>query len=201
MANGSQNGAERRSQGLWKTPFSIRLLENNNERGADAPRHDHDRLLSLLPASYRIDIDSWLWIAGLPMPPRALHYQLLLNLGIFITERMDMHLVWTSGRLQRRALGFLFSYAALISHESDFHIAKEKHLLPAEVEWLAWRRFVEQLDTHNIYPRIDLRFHHGELVGLAIEPLASNNAFQSASYGFPILFYFGTTYCRLAHYT
>ncbi|GKZ24770.1 hypothetical protein AbraIFM66951_002010 [Aspergillus brasiliensis] len=142
------------------------------------------------------------------MPPRPLHYQLLLSREIFVTERMDMHLVWTTGRmflkpmprflllpqfwtdylscaqgcrcpkeinspgvnthacdhrLWKRALGFLFSYAALIMHESDFLIAKEKHLLPAELQWSDWRTIVEQLDTEHIYSRIDRRFLHGEL--------------------------------------
>jgi len=154
-------------------------------------------------------IHDWLWVAGLPLPPRALHNQLLLGRGIFITERMDMHLVWTTGKmllkpiprfllepsfwaeylcckgscglrdgdvavcgatnkcerqgLRRRALGFLFSYAALISHESDFRIAQDKHLLPPEVSWPAWRIFVGQLDTERIYTHVDPRFQYGEL--------------------------------------
>ncbi|KAB5581203.1 hypothetical protein GE09DRAFT_1085489 [Coniochaeta sp. 2T2.1] len=65
--------------------------------------------------------------------------------------------------LRRRALGFLFSYVALISHESDFSIAKDKHLLPSDVTWLAWRHLVEELDTERIYSRVDARFHYGEL--------------------------------------
>ncbi|KAH0429724.1 hypothetical protein CcaCcLH18_08267 [Colletotrichum camelliae] len=67
-------------------------------------------------------------------------------------------------RLRRqRALGFLFSYAALVSHESDFIIAREKHLLPP-VDWLTWRKFVKELlDKENIYRDIDPRFHYGEL--------------------------------------
>jgi hypothetical protein len=141
------------------------------------------------------------------MPPRPLHYQLLLGRDVFVAEQMDMHLVWTMGRIflkpiprflltklfwirhlrcddgcrcsaafegqdpvdcPRRvawkcALGFLFSYAALIRHESDFAIAKEKHLLPGKVEWPAWRSLVEQLDTEHIYPNIDRRFIYGEL--------------------------------------
>lgn len=120
---------------------------------------------------------------------------------------MDMHLVWTTGRIflkpiprfllepkfwteyltgvqscscfedkvntrsdQRckegqhsRALGFLFSYSALIAHESDFKIAKEKNLLPEEVEWPAWGTLVEQLETERIYNKIDKRFYYGEL--------------------------------------
>ena len=153
----------------------------------------------------------WLWVAGRPMPPRPLHHQLLLSRDIFVTEQMDMHLVWTTGRIfvkpiprflldpnfwtqyiscekdckcskrtslsgtadecdrrriWRRALGFLFSYAALISHESDFYIAKEKRLLPGEpgeVTWGRWRTLVEQLETESIYQDIDARFVYGEL--------------------------------------
>ncbi|KAM3541340.1 hypothetical protein ARSEF1564_005771 [Beauveria bassiana] len=44
-------------------------------------------------------IRGWLWVAGLPLPPRALHHQLSLGREIFVTERMDMHLVWTAGRM------------------------------------------------------------------------------------------------------
>jgi uncharacterized protein DUF6601 len=36
---------------------------------------------------------------------------------------------------RERALGFLFSSAAFGTYESDFHIAKEIHLLPQEVQW------------------------------------------------------------------
>ena len=204
-----------------------------HDNSADTSQTDDEQILSLLPASYRTDSDNltaadftivnkeldlqrlnkvfvWLWVAGRPMPPRPLHYQLLLSREIFVTEQMDMHMVWTTGRiflkpiprflleprfwsrrlsceqdciclkdeavnsregtqeckgrrLWKSGLGFLFSYAALICHESDFSIAKEKHLLPAEVQWLAWRTFVKQLDTEHIYHRIDARFIYGEL--------------------------------------
>ena len=147
------------------------------------------------------NIHDWLWVVGRPMPPRPLHQQRLLNREVVITERLDLHLVWTTGRMflkplprflldprfwerflychavpvfdgspcscrgrRERALGFLFSYAALIAHESDFHFAKEAHLIPEEVQWSAWRKAVrELLATSPIYPRIDPRFHYGEL--------------------------------------
>jgi len=65
---------------------------------------------------------------------------------------------------RKRALGFLFSYAGLIIHQSDFHIARDAHLLPEEVTWPAWRRLVrELLSTLPIYRQIDPRFHYGEL--------------------------------------
>lgn len=68
-----------------------------------------------------------------------------------------------NGGLRTCALGFLFSYAALIAQESDFQIAKEKRLLPEQVTWDAWINLVKQLDTENIYDKIDERFKYGEL--------------------------------------
>lgn len=202
------------------------------DHGDDTSRDIDEDLSSVLPASYRTESDDlaapachitacidkeldlrrltrihgWLWAVGLPMPPHSLHYQLLLRREILVVEQMDMHLVWTTGRifikpvprfllyprfwteylccaqgcscsvdddgwplqcdrrgLRCRALGFLFSYAALISHESDFRIAEENHLLPQGVQWPAWRMFVKQLDTEHIYPDIDPRFYYGEL--------------------------------------
>ncbi|KAK4074615.1 hypothetical protein Purlil1_12944 [Purpureocillium lilacinum] len=72
---------------------------------------------------------------------------------------------WCACRGRReRALGLLFSYAALVAHESDFHIAKANYLLPQEVQWQAWRTVVKEvLSTKHIYALIDPRFHYGEL--------------------------------------
>lgn len=68
------------------------------------------------------------------------------------------------GGRRERALGFLFSYAALIANESDFHIAKDSRLLPPEVAWQAWRTLVGQvLAIVDVYQFIDPRFCYGEL--------------------------------------
>ncbi|KJZ71348.1 hypothetical protein HIM_09284 [Hirsutella minnesotensis 3608] len=90
-------------------PLGFLLLDHGNEHDADASRRDRGQLLSLLPASYRKEsgdlaavcrhvtacvekeldlerltsIHDWLWVAGLPLPPRALHNQLLLGREIF----------------------------------------------------------------------------------------------------------------------
>jgi hypothetical protein len=204
-----------------------------------------------------------------------MHGQRLLGREIVITEQIDLHLVWTSGRiyvkplprflleprvwsehlsclegcscskatatrcerraLWRCALGFLFSYAALIRHESDLSLAIESRLVPHQLDWAKWRCFVAELLAHRIYDQIDERFYYGELrlsrlnklqylaagtaymplwnrygdffrdnlawlasttvyiavvltamqVGLATS-LATNEAFQAASYGFTI---------------
>lgn len=87
------------------------------------------QFLSMIPASYtkndnlvppRLDdvswieneldverlhrIKRWFWIVGRPTPPRPLHHQKLLGREIFITEQMDMHLVWTAGRIYLKPL-------------------------------------------------------------------------------------------------
>lgn len=69
----------------------------------------------------------------------------------------------TRRRMRMVALGLLYSYAALISYESDFYIAKEAHLLPACIDWPQWQHIVYQLDTDKIYHRIHPRFIYGEL--------------------------------------
>lgn len=208
-------------------PFSIRVLPDTDSSDGSTPQPAEQQLPWLLPASHRTSRDylspphpddtacieqeldlhrltavlDWLWVAGRPMPPRPLHYQLLLGRQIAVAERMDMHLVWTGGwiflkpiprfllepafwhahlscrdrpcakdgqgcrgRLRAAALGFLFSYAALLRHESDFLLAQANYLLPAEVRWPAWRALVRQiLETGHIYQKVDPRFIYGEL--------------------------------------
>ena len=65
--------------------------------------------------------------------------------------------------LRKCALGFLFSYSALIRHESDFSLAMQNDLLPSELDWAKWRRFVRELLDHLNYDQIDERFIYGEL--------------------------------------
>ncbi|KAK0636035.1 hypothetical protein B0T17DRAFT_650920 [Bombardia bombarda] len=175
-------------------PFSVRILSAEAD-GADASQPDRWLDLLLLPASYRTDADD------LVAPSRHVTscIERELNLSrldsIFVTEQIDMHLVWTASRIflkpiprfpARAALlgrssllraglclcrgGYgcpqrlrsskapqagsripVLSYAGLISHESDFHIATEKRLLPPEATWSGWRTL------------IDARFVYGEL--------------------------------------
>ncbi|KAH8890116.1 hypothetical protein GQ53DRAFT_588897, partial [Thozetella sp. PMI_491] len=151
-------------------------------------------------------IARWLWLAGAPRPPHALHHHVVLGREIILTEQMEKHLVWQTDRifikpvprylldpdfwsrhmccrpncgcdydlpdsvnhcghrlLRQNALGLLFSYTALIRHESDFVLAKEKHLFPAEVQWREWRNFVRQLKVSKIQLSVHRRFLFGEL--------------------------------------
>jgi hypothetical protein len=64
------------------------------------------------------------------------------------------------------ALGFLLTYVALLSHESDFAIAKDKGLLPMEGDlprWADWRRFVGEILIPTVYKDVHRRFYYGEL--------------------------------------
>lgn len=61
------------------------------------------------------------------------------------------------------ALGFLFSYAALVAYESDYRIACNEGLLPHEVTWPAWKRFTKKLLENYDYASINPRYHYGEL--------------------------------------
>lgn len=51
------------------------------------------------------------------------------------------------GIARKVAVGFLYTYACLISSESDFHIANEKRLLPrieddSPIRWADWKALV-----------------------------------------------------------
>ncbi|KAH8749214.1 hypothetical protein F5883DRAFT_695198 [Diaporthe sp. PMI_573] len=69
---------------------------------------------------------------------------------------------WCRDELRKVALGFLYTYACLISSESDFFLANEKRLLPrkakdAIIEWAEWKIMARELlsghDPENVHPR------------------------------------------------
>ncbi|KAK0719177.1 hypothetical protein B0H67DRAFT_599076 [Lasiosphaeris hirsuta] len=92
----------------------------------DEQVHDYEKeFLNQFPASYRVGHDDirapvspepgliarelnveklhkiihLLWLAGRPVPPRPLHYQLSLGREVILREQMEAHLVWGSGRI------------------------------------------------------------------------------------------------------
>lgn len=179
---------------------------------------------NLLPATYRTEEDNivaarptsaflhhdlvpnrleemkkWLKYAGRPMPPRPLHYQLVLGREIVVSENIELHLIWTYGspsriflkplpnylleaefwstyilpdaktnnmgqpQLDAAARGLLFSYTALIAYESDFKLAKDRGLLPAELSWGKWQAISAEYLEHHTYASVSLRYWYGEL--------------------------------------
>lgn len=114
------------------TPFAIDLLRHP---AAEVPKAKKE---ALFPSTYRTELgevrlvknnekeflegefsvpklDSLyehLWLAGLPVPPRPLHYQLVLQREIVVCEKMDVHLVWEKGRIHIKPIPwFLLSPA------------------------------------------------------------------------------------------
>ena len=61
--------------------------------------NDEDFLLSDLSVHRLNHVYQHLWFAGLPVPPRPLHHHVVLQREIVISENMDLHLVWGSGRM------------------------------------------------------------------------------------------------------
>lgn len=80
------------------------LLPATSRGGA---RSDHVEIpqltLAFLQRELLVDkinaVQEWLWICGRPMPPRPLHYQIVLSREIVIAESPDLHLVWSKNRL------------------------------------------------------------------------------------------------------
>jgi hypothetical protein len=158
-------------------------------------------------------IHQYLWLAGPPMPPKPLNYQLATSREIVVDQRIDMHLVWEQPQrlhikplprylldtdfwdtnlitckepccahaqtnhvapdpvrkctkdIHKCALGFLYSYIALVRFECDLTIAHNHHLLPKDVTWENWLRLVHQfLDNGATNPSaINPRYLYGEL--------------------------------------
>jgi hypothetical protein len=137
------------------------------------------------------DIHDWLWLAGRPEPARPLHRQKMLRREIVIVEQADLHLVWDGSRifikplpryllfpdfwaksntkkeLQESARGFMRSYSWLIRYESDFAIATELHLVPAELKWPRWRQLVAECYQKDMpvfdSANVNKRYCYGEL--------------------------------------
>ncbi|KAF3810559.1 hypothetical protein GCG54_00013800 [Colletotrichum gloeosporioides] len=51
----------------------------------------------------------------------------------------------------------------MIRHESDFRLAQDNFLLPGQIEWADWKRFVAELNTKHSNGHIHDRFVYGEL--------------------------------------
>ena len=54
------------------------------------------------------------------------------------------------------AVGFLLSYAFLVKHQLDFVLAKESNLIPEDVEWASWSKFINnfrKFEDHHVANR------------------------------------------------
>jgi hypothetical protein len=132
-----------------------------------------------------------LWLAGLAIPCDQLCRQRMMNRNIYLTGRLDEHLVWHRTRilltplpvyllchsfwvenlcdeeaLHKSAAGLLLSYSWLVVHQSDFALAKHAGLILPAVGWRAWTVFVadflNNVDTDTL-AQVDSRYQYGEL--------------------------------------
>lgn len=59
-------------------------------------------------------------------------------------------------------IGFLRSYAFHVKHHLDFKIAKDLHLIPEDIDWIQWSKFIDHF--HRIRnDRVSKRYHYGQL--------------------------------------
>lgn len=133
-------------------------------------RTKHDQLepvtdeLAFLKQEFGVErlnrIHKWLSVVGQPMPPMPLHYQKALQRHI---ETIIEDPACETCEVYRCALGFILSYASLISYESDLRIAKDANLVPDALEWPDWRQLVEELLTPTNKRKVNKRYVYGEL--------------------------------------
>jgi hypothetical protein len=87
------------------------------------------------------------------------------------------------------AVEFLRSYAFLIQHRLDFVLAKESHLIPDDVDWVKWSKFIGNFRTLGD-DQVAKRYHYGQLrlsrvnwvVRLFRPPPASTGWFYEITY-------------------
>lgn len=84
------------------------------------------------------------------------------------TESRQSSITPCKDHLRKVALGFLYTYACLVSTESDFHIAVEKRLLPREpddstITWTQWQYLVRELIAQHDPDKVHPRFLRAEL--------------------------------------
>ena len=129
-----------------------------------------------------------LWLVAVHGAPRSLYYQKFLRREIVIVEELYLHLVWAKSRifvkplpdfllnhdfwethiscepeLHRAACGLLYSYCGLIRYSHDLQVAKDCHLINADLDYRAWSEFARTI-LPNLKPdTMDIRFQYGEL--------------------------------------
>lgn len=72
------------------------------------------------------------------------------------------------GKLREVALGFLYTYACLISSEADFLVANDKRLLPrnakdSTIKWQDWKQLARELLKNHDPDKVHPRFLRAEL--------------------------------------
>jgi len=129
-----------------------------------------------------------LWYAGRKGNISQLHHQKVLRRDIVLTERAQLHLVWSDKTIYikrlddelldweyfskvvcsnevvyRAASGFLLSYAHLIGYPSDLELAKSHGLVNKDINWKAWQTLRISVLDHLVDRDVHDRYEYGEL--------------------------------------
>ncbi|KAL6795014.1 hypothetical protein J3E68DRAFT_403005 [Trichoderma sp. SZMC 28012] len=114
-------------------------------------------------------LDPQFWLEHLECPKGCSYgpeFQMLRAAGLVRRQtRFSKRKPCEHSKLWKCAMGFMYSYIALIAHESDFRIAKANKLLPDDMNFDDWQEFVERIlrDHGKLNGQIDERFAYGEL--------------------------------------
>ncbi|KAL7804559.1 hypothetical protein V8C43DRAFT_18604 [Trichoderma afarasin] len=114
-------------------------------------------------------LDPQFWLEHLECPKGCSYgpeFQMLRAAGLVRRQtRFSKRKPCEHSKLWKCAMGFVYSYIALIAHESDFRIAKANKLLPDDMNFDDWQEFVERIlrDHGKLNAQIDERFAYGEL--------------------------------------
>ena len=94
-----------------------------------------------------------------PIPQCLLNFEFWKD---FLCTAQDAKVSNSASHITRSALGFLRTYALLIRHPSDLHMAVEHHLIPEHIQWVPFTNFItpfRRLDDDEV----SSRYHFGQL--------------------------------------
>ncbi|KAH0595024.1 hypothetical protein MHUMG1_07323 [Metarhizium humberi] len=128
--------------------------------------------------------------------------------SLFSSEFWEKHIVGADTRdtgsdsFRAEAEGFLRTYARLITHESDLHLAKRLHLVPGTLTWNGWCHYIQRfryLRDRDVAQRYHfgeirltrLNFWHSLRHGRSYFQVHHNYATFFARFGAPYIFVFG----------
>jgi len=149
---------------------------------------EQERLQRVLHDDVLESIHKQLWYAGRKGNISQLHHQKVIHRNIVLTERAQLHLVWSDETIYvkrlddelldweyfsnvvcsnevvyRAASGFLLSYARLIEYPSDLELAKSHGLVNKDIDWKAWQTFRTSVLNHLVDRDVHDRYEYSEL--------------------------------------
>ncbi|TKX23875.1 hypothetical protein C1H76_3813 [Elsinoe australis] len=181
---------------LGKYPFPVATRNDKKDVVPTIDPNDDIVVVASLKSDLCVqritNIESWLWVCGRLLPPRALNTQAVLRREIVPSEDVELHMLWTSGKIFIKPLpfyfrsedfrkymynskepwsfdgrGLLYSYTALLAHPYDLKLAIDIGLMCPKMEWEEWQDIVTEFMKQHPYPdvfqSISPRYHYGEL--------------------------------------